>query len=73
MLVVRVLVNGTGEGEDNTQKNSIIHSFNRNFAKRADGNPNTHAFVTSPEMVMAVALSGNLDFNPLIDLSLIHI
>ena len=55
------------EGEDNTQKNSIIHSFNRNFAKRADGNPNTHAFVTSPEMVMAVALSGNLDFNPLVD------
>jgi aconitate hydratase len=55
------------EGEDNTQKNSIIHSFNRNFAKRADGNPNTHAFVTSPEMVMAIALSGNLDFNPLVD------
>jgi len=55
------------EGEDNTEKNSIIHSFNRNFAKRADGNPNTHAFVTSPEMVMAVALSGNLDFNPLTD------
>ena len=55
------------DGEDNTEKNSIIHSFNRNFAKRADGNPNTHAFVTSPEMVMAVALSGNLDFNPLKD------
>ncbi len=55
------------EGEDNTEKNSIIHSFNRNFAKRADGNPNTHAFVTSPEMVMAVALSGNLDFNPMTD------
>ena len=55
------------EGEDKTEKNSIIHSFNRNFAKRADGNPNTHAFVTSPEMVMAVALSGNLDFNPLTD------
>ena len=55
------------EGEDNTEKNSIIHSFNRNFAKRADGNPNTHAFVTSPEMVMAVALSGNLDFNPITD------
>ena len=49
------------------EKNSIVHSFNRNFAKRADGNPNTHAFVTSPEMVMAVALSGNLDFNPLTD------
>ena len=55
------------EGEDITEKNSIIHSFNRNFAKRADGNPNTHAFVTSPEMVMAVALSGNLDFNPITD------
>ena len=55
------------DGEDNNEKNSIIHSFNRNFAKRADGNPNTHAFVTSPEMVMAVALSGNLDFNPLED------
>ena len=55
------------EGENNTEKNSIIHSFNRNFAKRADGNPNTHAFVTSPEMVMAVALSGNLDFNPITD------
>tara|TARA_B100000902_G_scaffold222972_1_gene211827 strand:+ start:1576 stop:3840 length:2265 start_codon:yes stop_codon:yes gene_type:complete len=55
------------EGEDNNEKNSIIHSFNRNFAKRADGNPNTHAFVTSPEMVMAVALSGNLDFNPITD------
>ncbi|MDC0923480.1 aconitate hydratase, partial [Flavobacteriaceae bacterium] len=55
------------DGEDNTEKNSIIHSFNRNFSKRADGNPNTHAFVTSPEMVMAVALSGNLDFNPLKD------
>jgi aconitate hydratase len=55
------------EGEDNNERNSIIHSFNRNFAKRADGNPNTHAFVTSPEMVMAVALSGRLDFNPLSD------
>ena len=54
-------------GENNTKKNSIIHSFNRNFSKRNDGNPNTHAFVTSPEMVMAVALSGNLDFNPLTD------
>jgi len=55
------------EGEDKSEKNSIIHSFNRNFAKRADGNPNTHAFVSSPEMVMAVALSGKLDFNPLTD------
>jgi aconitate hydratase len=48
-------------------KNSIVHSFNRNFAKRADGNPNTHAFVASPEMVMAIAISGRLDFNPITD------
>ncbi len=54
-------------GADKEEKNSIIHSFNRNFAKRADGNPNTHAFVASPEMVVAVALSGRLDFNPLTD------
>lgn len=45
-------------------KNSIVHSFNRNFAKRADGNPNTHAFVGSPEMVAAIAISGRLDFDP---------
>ena len=45
-------------------KNSIIHSFNRNFSKRADGNPNTHAFVASPEMVAAIAISGRLDFDP---------
>jgi len=51
----------------NAPKNSIIHSFNRNFAKRADGNPNTHAFVTSPEMVAAIAISGRLDFNPITD------
>ncbi len=51
----------------NAPKNSIIHSFNRNFAKRADGNPNTHAFVASPEMVAAIAISGRLDFNPLTD------
>ncbi len=55
------------EGEDNNKKNSIVHSFNRNFAKRNDGNPNTHAFVSSPEMVMAIALSGRLDFNPITD------
>ncbi|SOE19760.1 aconitase [Spirosomataceae bacterium TFI 002] len=54
-------------GEDKTAKNTIVHSFNRNFAKRADGNPNTHAFVTSPEMVAAIAISGNLGFNPLKD------
>src|SRR5690606_15254378 len=53
------------EGADKGEKNSIIHSFNRNFAKRADGNPNTHAFVASPEMVAAVAISGRLDFNPI--------
>ena len=48
-------------------KNSIVHSFNRNFTKRADGNPNTHAFVASPEMVAAIAISGRLDFNPMTD------
>ncbi|MFT4969138.1 MAG: aconitate hydratase [Chitinophagales bacterium] len=51
----------------NAPKNSIVHSFNRNFAKRADGNPNTHAFVASPELVAAIAISGRLDFNPLTD------
>jgi aconitate hydratase len=54
-------------GADKAEKNSIIHSFNRNFSKRADGNPNTHAFVASPEMVAAVAISGRLDFNPMTD------
>lgn len=49
------------------EKNTIVHSFNRNFAKRADGNPNTYAFVTSPEMVAAIAISGDLGFNPLTD------
>ena len=56
------------EGADLKEKNSIVHSFNRNFAKRADGNPNTHAFVASPEMVAAIAISGRLDFNPISDL-----
>ncbi len=51
----------------NAPKNTIVHSFNRNFAKRADGNPNTHAFVTSPEMVAAIAISGRLDFDPTTD------
>ncbi|MDB4075207.1 MAG: aconitate hydratase [Crocinitomicaceae bacterium] len=51
----------------NAPKNSIVHSFNRNFAKRADGNPNTHAFVASPEMVAAIAIAGRLDFNPITD------
>jgi aconitate hydratase len=55
------------EGADKHEKNSIVHSFNRNFSKRADGNPNTHAFVASPEMVAAVAIAGRLDFNPLTD------
>ncbi len=55
------------DGADKAEKNSIIHSFNRNFSKRADGNPNTHAFVASPEMVAAVAISGRLDFNPMTD------
>ena len=55
------------EGAEKHEKNSIVHSFNRNFAKRADGNPNTHAFVASPEMVAAVAISGRLDFNPITD------
>ncbi len=54
-------------GADKAEKNTIIHSFNRNFSKRADGNPNTHAFVASPEMVAAVAISGRLDFNPMTD------
>ena len=55
------------EGADKQEKNTIVHSFNRNFSKRADGNPNTHAFVGSPEMVAAVAISGRLDFNPMTD------
>lgn len=49
------------------KKNTIVHSFNRNFSKRADGNPNTHAFVASPEIVTALAIAGNLGFNPLKD------
>lgn len=49
------------------EKNTIVHSFNRNFSKRADGNPNTHAFVTSPEIVTALVLAGHLGFNPLKD------
>ena len=54
-------------GADKQEKNTIVHSFNRNFSKRADGNPNTYAFVTSPEMVSALAISGRLDFNPITD------
>ncbi len=52
---------------DPQKKNSIITSFNRNFAKRNDGNPNTHAFVASPEIVTAMAIAGDLTFNPLTD------
>ncbi len=55
------------EDPKNAPKNSIIHSFNRNFAKRADGNPNTHAFVASPELVAAITIAGRLDFNPMTD------
>ena len=55
------------EGAEKQEKNSIVHSFNRNFSKRADGNPNTHAFVASPEMVAALAIAGRLDFDPVND------
>jgi aconitate hydratase len=55
------------KGSDNKEVNTIIHSFNRNFAKRADGNPNTHAFIASPEIVTAIAISGKLTFNPITD------
>ena len=55
------------EGAEKQEKNTIVHSFNRNFSKRADGNPNTHAFVTSPEMAAALAIAGRLDFNPITD------
>jgi aconitate hydratase len=54
-------------GAEKQEKNSIITSFNRNFSKRADGNPNTHSFVASPEMVTAMAIAGDLTFNPLTD------
>ena len=55
------------DGADKNEKNSIITSFNRNFAKRADGNPNTHGFVASPEIVTAMSIAGSLEFNPLKD------
>ncbi|MEX1188168.1 MAG: aconitate hydratase [Bacteroidia bacterium] len=54
-------------GAEKQEKNTIVHSFNRNFAKRADGNPNTYAFVGSPELVTAMAIAGDLGFNPLTD------
>jgi aconitate hydratase len=53
--------------DDPTKKNSIITSFNRNFSKRNDGNPQTHAFVASPEIVTAMVMGGSLTFNPLTD------
>lgn len=56
-----------GDNAANGPRNTIVHSFNRNFAKRADGNPNTMAFVGSPELVTAIAIAGRLDFNPLKD------
>ena len=54
-------------GAEKQERNTIVHSFNRNFAKRADGNPNTLAFVGSPELVTALAIAGDLNFNPLTD------
>jgi aconitate hydratase len=57
----------TRMGAEKKEKNSIVHSFNRNFAARQDGNPNTHAFVASPEITTALAIAGRLDFNPLTD------
>jgi len=54
-------------GAEKKEKNTIVHSFNRNFAKRADGNPNTFAFVGSPELITALAIAGDLNFNPLTD------
>ena len=54
-------------GAEKKERNTIVHSFNRNFAKRADGNPNTFAFVASPELVTALAIAGDLTFNPLTD------
>ncbi|MRM94239.1 aconitate hydratase [Riemerella anatipestifer] len=52
------------EGAEKQEKNTIVHSFNRNFSKRADGNPNTYAFVASPELVTALAIAGDLTFDP---------
>jgi len=54
-------------GAEKGEKNSIITSFNRNFAKRNDGNPNTHSFVASPELVTALSIAGSMTFNPLTD------
>ena len=67
MPVARALVSGHGIQTILTRKNSIVTSYNRNFAKRNDGNPNTHAFVASPEITTALAIAGSLTFNPLTD------
>ena len=53
--------------DDNQRKNAIVTSFNRNFRRRADGNPNTYAFIGSPELTVALAIAGRLDFNPATD------
>jgi len=55
------------KGNENNPVNTILHSFNRNFSKRTDGNPNTHAFIASPEIVAALTIAGKLTFNPLTD------
>jgi aconitate hydratase len=55
------------KGAEREERNTIVHSFNRNFSKRADGNPNTHAFVASPELVTALVIAGDITFNPLTD------
>jgi len=57
----------TRDGSENQPVNTVIHSFNRNFSKRTDGNPNTYAFVASPEIVAAITIAGKLTFNPLTD------
>ena len=74
-IVAKVFANACGPcigmwdrvGAEKQERNTIVHSFNRNFAKRADGNPNTMAFVGSPELVTAIAIAGNLGFNPITD------
>ena len=67
MLADHVSDNGRRHTDDPSRKNSIITSFNRNFSKRNDGNPQTHSFVASPEIVTAMAIAGDLGFNPLTD------
>ena len=67
MPVALVLDNGQDIPKIQIKKNSIVTSYNRNFAKRNDGNPNTHAFVASPEITTALAIAGSLTFNPFTD------